>query len=199
MTSPELSQNEDTRQRIIDAFWKLRESLPLSQLKVRSIADAAGCSRTTFYKYFDSVYDLQEQAQHEVVNDIHDYLIDNLNNLDVNDEVAMHENAVKTYEECAYKVSLLFGSFFDTSFTSDISGALQPVLIKWLNFEEDTPASNFKAKALSVIMMTVLALWEQEGKPISADELADWIVDFAETIIRHYNPSKYPPTTPENE
>lgn len=199
MTSPELRQNEDTRQRIIDAFWKLRENLPLSQLKVRSIADAAGCSRTTFYKYFDSVYDLQEQAQHEVVNDIHDYLIDNLENFDVNDEIAMHENAVKTYEKCAKKVSLLFGSFYDSSFTSNISGALQPVLIKWLNFEEDSPESNFKAEAFSLIMMTVLALWEQEGEPISADELADWIVDFAETIIRHYNPSKYPPTTPENE
>ncbi|MGN0261910.1 MAG: TetR/AcrR family transcriptional regulator [Eggerthellaceae bacterium] len=63
MARPKKNLNEpDARQRIIDEFWILLEKTHISKIGVKAITSAAHCNRTTFYYYFNDIYDLLQKA-----------------------------------------------------------------------------------------------------------------------------------------
>lgn len=54
---------ERTRETLIRAFWNCYEKMPLGELTVKHITQAAGYNRSTFYLYFDDMDDLLKQAE----------------------------------------------------------------------------------------------------------------------------------------
>lgn len=62
--NPELT--EVTRRSIQDAFWTLYQEKPLEQITVKQITDLAGYNRSTFYQYYRDVYDVLDQIEVQV-------------------------------------------------------------------------------------------------------------------------------------
>lgn len=58
-----LEQTEMTRRRIVDAFWELYEKTPIEKITVKEIVSLAQCNRSTFYQYFDSVYEVLQSIE----------------------------------------------------------------------------------------------------------------------------------------
>jgi hypothetical protein len=56
-----------TRQRIIDAFWLLYEIYPIEQIRIKEIAGTAGINRSTFYQYFNNIYDIRQQEEDRII------------------------------------------------------------------------------------------------------------------------------------
>ncbi len=56
-----------TRQRIIDAFWHLYENSPIEQIRIKEIAGTAGINRSTFYQYFNDIYDIRRQEEDRII------------------------------------------------------------------------------------------------------------------------------------
>lgn len=52
-----------TRQALIDAFWKLYCEKGIDKITVREITSVAGYNRGTFYEYFYDVYDVLQQIE----------------------------------------------------------------------------------------------------------------------------------------
>lgn len=63
---PNIEKQERTKKCIQDAFMKLYKKHPIESLSVRMITDAAGLTRSTFYVYYESVYDLLEKIEDEL-------------------------------------------------------------------------------------------------------------------------------------
>ncbi len=59
-------QTLQTKEKLFNAFWTLYEHKPYEQITVREISELAGYNRSTFYTYFKDVYDVLEQAEHEI-------------------------------------------------------------------------------------------------------------------------------------
>ena len=59
-----------TRERIVEAFFSLYEGRALREVTVGEVAAAAHVNRSTFYEYFDSVYDLLDQVEKELVEKV---------------------------------------------------------------------------------------------------------------------------------
>lgn len=57
-----------TRKRIIDAFLDMLEEKPLEKIRVTELTERAGIARSTFYTHFDSVYDILENLEHELLD-----------------------------------------------------------------------------------------------------------------------------------
>lgn len=60
---------EKTKYDIKEAFWKLFEEAPVSEITVTEIARVSGYSRYTFYKYFRDVYDVLEQIEEDILRE----------------------------------------------------------------------------------------------------------------------------------
>lgn len=59
-----------TKRAIKDAFLQLRAKKPLERITIKELSDLAEISKATFYLHFRDIYDLSEQLQMEVVQDI---------------------------------------------------------------------------------------------------------------------------------
>ncbi len=61
---------EQTRANLTQAFWELYRDRPIEKITVREIAERAGYNRATFYLYFRDVYDLFDQLESEILEQV---------------------------------------------------------------------------------------------------------------------------------
>ena len=59
-----------TKKAIREAFLELRKTKPLEKIKVSDICDMALCIRATFYRYYQDIYDLNEQLEDEAIENL---------------------------------------------------------------------------------------------------------------------------------
>ena len=57
-----------TKKAIREAFLELRKTKPLEKIKVSDVFDLAMCIRATFYRYYQDIYDLNDQLEDEAIN-----------------------------------------------------------------------------------------------------------------------------------
>ncbi len=71
-----------TQKAIRESFLELRKDLPLAKIKVKAICDMAMINKSTFYKYYEDVYDLSDKLENELIEEM----------LRVNEEELILEN-----------------------------------------------------------------------------------------------------------
>lgn len=64
------SKAEQTRAKIIDTFLDLMTVKKWDKITVKEICGAAAITRGTFYQYFSDIYDLMEQIQDALIDDV---------------------------------------------------------------------------------------------------------------------------------
>ena len=68
------------------AFLKLYSEMPLNKIRVHDITELARVSRSTFYSYFEDIYDLYNQCETEMIRSIEGDLTDIILSTVVKDE-----------------------------------------------------------------------------------------------------------------
>ena len=64
------SKSENTKRHIISSFLKLMDEKPWEKITVIEICRSAEITRGTFYQYFGDLYDLVEQLEHSLLEDL---------------------------------------------------------------------------------------------------------------------------------
>ena len=59
-----------TRRAIYNAFMKLRSENPLESIKIKELIEEAEISKATFYLHYKDIYDLSDQLQKELIDEI---------------------------------------------------------------------------------------------------------------------------------
>lgn len=179
-------RREETRKRIIDAYWKLHAELPVSQLKVRSIADAAGCSRTTFYQYFDSIYDLQDQAEEELVQEYVANAKVRINNLRDTETYSLNDLTTDLMESFSERLSTLLLHSDSTSISLRLTDAMRPTVASLLGLDAEDPIEAFLIDTVTSYSMVTLINWYRHGKPAPIQEVSAGVDSlFTEWILPH--------------
>lgn len=63
-------REKKTRRSIKNAFIELRAKKPLEKISVKELAELAEISKATFYLHYHDIYDLSEQLQKEVIQNV---------------------------------------------------------------------------------------------------------------------------------
>lgn len=98
---------EETKQALIQAFWKLYREKRIEKITVGEIAAVAGYNRSTFYEYFYDVTDVLQQ--------IEDGILDEMQFGIPGDRIPL-EDVVALFERNADALSVLLGEHGDFSF-----------------------------------------------------------------------------------
>lgn len=59
-----------TKQSIANAFLELRKQKPLEKITVKELAEAAYINKATFYTHYDDIFDLADQMENELLEQI---------------------------------------------------------------------------------------------------------------------------------
>ncbi len=61
---------EKTKRSIYNAFIEIRSKKPLEKVTVKELCDKAQINKSTFYVYYDDVYDLSDKIENEIMENI---------------------------------------------------------------------------------------------------------------------------------
>lgn len=162
-------QRARTKAAITRAFWGLYSQMPPSRMKVRAITDAAGCNRSTFYEYFESVYDLLDQAEGQLIEQLYAYLEEVTASAEGAEAL---KRAAALYREHGAQLDALLGPHGDPSFAIRFKERVKPLVIGRLSLDSQDPGADILAECALGAMTSSVAYWYRSGMPVSADDLA---------------------------
>lgn len=168
---------EQTRKNLISAFWTLYMKKPVSRITVREVTELAGYNRATFYHYYTDVYQLLEQQEEALLNEIRD-LFENASKEAQGDILPEQIGTllVMLRNNNLY-ASALLSDHGDPAFVSSLKELLWPYINRYLvQMTDSTPyeAKLSKEYYLSGIFGTVRR-WLEDPQ-IEIDELIQLLI-----------------------
>ena len=147
------------------------------------MAETAGYNRCTFYQYFTDVYDLLDQAEDQLLNDIMAYLHEAVTN-DVPEELLAH--AAKAYSTFSYPLSILLGPNGSPSFQRKYKQAMKPFLFRQFRLAQDDPMTDLVCEYCLGAFLTSVSYWYRQKQPISPEALASFLYTAMQEGIYSY-------------
>lgn len=121
-------ERKSTEDYLCDKFLDLVEEKPFYRIKVRELVEHAGVSRSTFYTYFSSIFDVAQKLE--------DDFLEGFYSEDITFLVLVKNNEQQAFEQLNYikkhgrTLRLLCGPNGDAGFTNRIERALLKVTKK---------------------------------------------------------------------
>ncbi len=125
---------EQTRANLTAAFWDLYLEKPIEKITIREITDHAGYNRATFYLYYRDVYDLFEQLENEILDQVRSLVEGRLlagDTLDFSQHMGFIIELAQRFD--GYMPRLMGG---DPSFSERMKGIIAPLLDRFIIPEE---------------------------------------------------------------
>lgn len=121
---------ERTRQKLMDAFWELYTTRRVDQITVKEIVNNAGCNRSTFYEYFENVYDVLDAIEKKVLLTLNE--IPPFPDVDV-DSTFIVQAVMGLYRDRFQYLGVLLGDNGDPSFQRRLKDGLKSSFMERLH------------------------------------------------------------------
>ncbi|MFN8377983.1 MAG: TetR/AcrR family transcriptional regulator [Anaerolineae bacterium] len=173
---PELTAQ--TRENLIEAFWRLYCEKPIERVTVKDITESAGYHRSTFYEYFTDIYEVLNQLETSLLDRLKETV---LQSLDVAQAGDLTQRLADLFEAEGSYLSVLLGDRGDPNFARRIKTTMQPALTGAFGLVGDDAHTPYIYEfALSAIIAT-LTYWYQSGQNVASNELVSMIRE----MLRH--------------
>ncbi len=170
--------SEQTRQNFIDAFWQLYEKKDINKIKVQEICDIAGYHRNTFYHYFTDVYNVLNQIEDRII----DELIDNSD-----DGMIFYENGeaakrfANVYEKNKKYLKLLADDEKGSRFSIKMSKVLKPFYGKMTVFSDDGEKNKYIHEYKLWGSIAAIMYYFKEENGLSLEEVLNIVLELGGT------------------
>lgn len=170
-----------TKMVIKDSFVQFLKQKPISKISVKEICDDADINRATFYAHYLDQYDLLQQIENEIMDDINQYLkgYDFKNTTLI--PVEMIEKILEYIEENAELFDLLLNSNGDMKFQQEVIKIIGRQHFASM-FESDSinkEDAEYIFHFLASGAVGVLQMWLREGMKKPIKEVAELILKTA--------------------
>lgn len=160
---------ETAKQQMINAFWKLAEKKPVYMIKVKHVTDLANYNRCTFYQYFDDIYDLLDQAENILLEDIKK-TIENAYDSETSYQESLHI-AAESFQKYGKYLSILFGKNGSPSFQAKYKNTLRPIIASLLQ-DSDSGYSEIMYEYVIGGFISTVCYWYEHQETMSTQQLA---------------------------
>ena len=162
---------EATRAALVEAFCSFYRDRPVERITVKEVAEKAGYSRATYYKYFTDNYDLLDYVEESVV----DTALSRLENLAPH-SADWAESFVSSFAdvvESTRAYSAIFANPSGTArFTARAKREVVPRVMRALNVHEDDRRALAALEFHTAGLVAVLGYWLGGNWDASAEEVA---------------------------
>ncbi|MDO5602811.1 MAG: TetR/AcrR family transcriptional regulator [Oscillospiraceae bacterium] len=163
-----------TRQKIMDAFWKLYKEKAIEKISIAEITKITGNNRGTFYHYFKDVYAVLEQIEADLIKQVNTEVNEALRNCsfesntrDINVLYSISTPIFKRHEE---KIFTLLGKNGDPKFTDEFRESMRAVLIQFWNLPNKIEHEDYLMEYAYSAMIGLMAKWYENGNDLTDDE-----------------------------
>ena len=174
-----LSQSAlQTKQNIMEAFWKLYEKERIENISVSSICKSAGYNRSTFYVYFRDIYEVLDAIEENIitVEEFKSIVLKNIMNNSGKEEIMT--DVVNLYEKWNRYLSVLLGEHGDPAFRTKLLKRIAPVVLSLTKFPviKNKIRLEYIMEYQSAAVLSIITRWYQRGKDLPIEELIDILI-----------------------
>lgn len=163
-----------TRQNFMNAFWCLYKEKSVDKISVSEITTITGNNRGTFYHYFTDVYDVLEQIEAELIQEIKSEIsvalashITDSKSRNINVLYTLSLPVFKKHED---KLFTLLGKHGDPKFTSMFKLDLQTMIMDFWNMPPETEHIDYMIEYTYSAMIGLMTKWYENGNDLTDDE-----------------------------
>lgn len=136
-----LEQTRLTQSNFQEAFWSLYEKHSIDKITVKDICNIAGYNRSTFYQYYEDVYDVLRKFEDQFMNFVGEFVLQLVRDANTMDASQTNEAVFEMLAQNNRYISVLFGPHGDAEFMQKVVEKLKPIWIKYFfRTESYTPA-----------------------------------------------------------
>lgn len=168
-----------TRKRLIDAFWTLYANERLEKISIGSITKIAGLNRGTFYEYFTDIYDLLEQMEEELLQNLMEQmdarLIEKMEmekltieNINLTDLTRILTQIFSAYDD---KFFILLSKQGDTEFQEKLKEKIGSHLITVMHLSNAEKNVDYLVTFIVSCISGMFTYWFENGKNKNLEEL----------------------------
>lgn len=162
---------ERTKQKIIDAFWKLSIKEGTKDITVGNVAKTASINRSTFYSYFNDINDLLEVSENQLIESIKNE-IETLGELGFPDTLDEYSKiTAKIFKTNNEKILFLIGEKGDPGFVYRLEQTLRPILFRLFDISENLPDKDYISSYIISAIIGLWNYWNEHGKQMGAEQL----------------------------
>ena len=168
-----------TKKNITDAFWQLYKKGGISKVSVTSICNMAGYNRSTFYMYFQDIYEVLDEIESQIVTpeEFNSVILSNLFKHQRNKEKSIGM-IIDLYEANSDYFPVLLGDNGDPAFRQKLVKKLAPSIAALLNLPlKNNKRITYIMEYQSSAVIAVITKWYQSNKNIPKEELITLLLD----------------------
>lgn len=170
-----------TKQDVMDAFWTLYLDHRIEKITVKAIVEKAGYHRSTFYAYFNDVYDVLEQIEASLIPTLDE--LAPLTAIQDSPFLPLHPLFIMYEKHEAYYTHLL-SEKGDPAFASKLKNTIKPVLKTALHHQKlPEQELDFILEYLLSAMIGVLQYWMIQKQPLSHEQLSTLLISLTQKGI----------------
>ena len=176
-----------TRRILRECLTRLLKEKKIQDITVRELADMADINRGTFYLHYKDVFDLLEQIEQELTEELEDILdhhsVDEL----LSRPSLLFSDLYPTVPENADIITILIGENGDLNFVNRIKAILRDrCLKKWLTSNYSCSTDLLEAYSAFIISgcVGIVQYWLETGMKESPEQMAKATEDFILRGIR---------------
>ena len=164
-------QTKKTRQKLMDAFYSIYQEKSIDKISISEITKISNYNRSTFYEYFTDIYDLLDQFEDELLEQIR---------LEMTTTFAA--GIPSTISEYSLRCAAIFKKYDDRVFlllsqngVSNFYSKLQQVFFSTFrsiaNCPDNIPHIDYMITFIFSSLTGILTHWYETGKELPEEEL----------------------------
>lgn len=177
-------EKRDAKAEFLTAFWKLYEKKELEKISIRELCQTAGYNRTTFYVYYDDIYDLLDKAIESIFLPIQEEIIRRIDFSRALQVSAFGEIFLQALRKEDTHIELLFKRHHYLLLGEKLKKEWMALLReKYSGREVDFSFLEYVLEYQLSAVMGVIKYWLQTGKKLSQQELVRRIYRISENGV----------------
>ena len=168
---PEIT--DKTRQVFVDVFAELYMKKDINRITVRELAELAGTSRATFYRYFQDVYAIFEYIGEVVLEEIRSKMSDCIS-ANVAEEIII-ERVSEVYEARQKYLQVLFKENGLDIFTKRLVNIGKEQMLQNLHLPAEDVRLNYILDYYMTAIVTILGRWVNHPEELTKKEMTELI------------------------
>ena len=171
---------EMTRKNFTEAFWLLYEKKDIKKISVNEICQLAGYHRNSFYRYFSDVYDVLEQIEDHVIDDI---LLNTDSGLVLGDPYETADRYLKIWKENERYLRVFADERRSSSFQAKMTARLKEEHMRLFLYSEDAELDDYIWEYnMTGAVAAMLYYFRKEEHEMGLDDVIILLMGFRDTV-----------------
>ncbi len=164
-----------TRESLIKSFCLLYEKKPIEKISIGELTTLAGYNRTTFYNYFEDIYDLLNYIETFAISHIKDGIITTLKKGDPKQRLI--DSFIDIYEKWGFYIKILLNNSHSLEFTHNLKKEIFTTCMDTFNLQKDNIKAKYILEFYLSALISVINKWIQNEDNISKEEMGELLKD----------------------